>query len=86
MVDVPGHERLRYRYADLLPITRAIVFVVDATTLTQQIRPVAEYLYKVLIHPQTQRARLPVLVALNKSEASKAATADKAQNQLEEEM
>jgi signal recognition particle receptor subunit beta len=42
LVDVPGHERLRFRYADFMPIARGIIFVVDSTTVGRSARTTAE--------------------------------------------
>lgn len=42
LIDVPGHERLRFRYTDFLPITRGVIFVVDSTTIGRSARATAE--------------------------------------------
>lgn len=86
LVDVPGHQRLRYRYTDYLPVTRAIIFVVDSTTLARQVRFVAEYLYDVLAQKQVQANQIPVLVACNKCDLITALPKDKIQQRLEDEM
>lgn len=41
VIDLPGHQRLRYRLREFLPVARAIVFVVDSMDL--EIRANAEY-------------------------------------------
>ncbi|ORY95370.1 signal recognition particle receptor beta subunit-domain-containing protein [Syncephalastrum racemosum] len=86
LVDVPGHQRLRYRYTDYLPVTRAIIFVVDSTTLARQVRFVAEYLYDVLAQKQVQSNHIPVLVACNKCDLITALPKEKIQQRLEEEI
>jgi len=42
MVDIPGHERLRFKFSEFMPITRAVVFVVDSATVARQTRLLAE--------------------------------------------
>ncbi|CEG66945.1 hypothetical protein RMATCC62417_03436 [Rhizopus microsporus] len=86
LVDLPGHERVRYRYNDFLPVTRTIVFVVDSTTLNRQIRSVAEYLYDVLAKAQVQKNRIPILIACNKSDMITALPTDKVKLMLENEI
>ncbi|CAO3628711.1 unnamed protein product [Cunninghamella blakesleeana] len=66
LVDMPGHERVRYRYLDFLPVSYKIIFVVDSTTLHNQVRQVAEYLYHILANPIVQQNKTPVLIACNK--------------------
>ncbi|KAG0191885.1 hypothetical protein DFQ28_010671 [Apophysomyces sp. BC1034] len=86
LVDMPGHERVRYRFADYLPVTRAIVFVVDSSTVNRSIRSVAEYLYNILSNPQTQKQRIPVLIACNKADKVMALPKQRIQQLLEAEM
>lgn len=83
---MPGHDRVRYRYADFLPVTRSIVFVIDSTSVSRQIRPVAEYLYDVLAKPIVQKQRIPVLIACNKSDMITALPTEKVKLLLETEM
>lgn len=83
---MPGHERLRLRYTDYLPVTRGIVFVVDSVTITRQVRAVSEYLYQVLAQKQVQSQHIPVLVACNKTDIVTALNKEKIQERLETEM
>ncbi|KAI8377774.1 uncharacterized protein BYT42DRAFT_571637 [Radiomyces spectabilis] len=85
LVDMPGHERVRYQYADFLPVTRAVVYVVDSTSVSRNIRAVGEYLYDILAKPVTQRDRIPVLVACNKSDMITALPVEKIKSILETE-
>ncbi|KAI9258003.1 signal recognition particle receptor beta subunit-domain-containing protein [Phascolomyces articulosus] len=86
LVDMPGHERVRFRYVDYLPVTRSIVFVVDSTTVARQIRVVGEYLYNVLAQQQVQKDRIPILIACNKTDLITALPQDKIQQRLEIEI
>ncbi|KAL5529686.1 hypothetical protein ACEPAG_5671 [Sanghuangporus baumii] len=48
IVDVPGHPRLRDTFKTYISDAKAIVFVVDASTITRNGRDVAEHLHYVL--------------------------------------
>lgn len=43
VVDVPGHPRIRDQFRDHLGVAKAIVFVVDASTISRNGHAVAEY-------------------------------------------
>ncbi|TPX35867.1 hypothetical protein SmJEL517_g01694 [Synchytrium microbalum] len=87
IVDVPGHEKLRYRFAEFLPIARAIIFVVDSSTITQQVRRSAEYLYDILANRHaTVPKPIPILVVCNKSDHLLAASEGKIRTLLETEI
>ncbi len=45
IVDVPGHQRLRDAFKDYIPDAKAIVFVVDASSITRNGKIVAECVY-----------------------------------------
>ncbi|KAI8982243.1 signal recognition particle receptor, beta subunit [Mycotypha africana] len=83
---MPGHDRVRYRYLDFLPVTRCIIYVIDSTTVNRQIRPVAEYLYDILAKPKVQKQRIPILIACNKSDMITALPVEKIKTLLEAEM
>eukprot|EP01136_Pigoraptor_vietnamica_P012609 Opistho-1_new@4055 len=69
VIDLPGHERLRLKNIERHSRTaRAIVFVVDSVHFPAQKRQVAELIHDVLADRAVHRARIPVLVACNKSE------------------
>jgi signal recognition particle receptor subunit beta len=42
LVDVPGHPRIRGQFAEHLPAAKALVFVVDASTVSRTGPAVAE--------------------------------------------
>lgn len=77
---------MRIRYTDFLPVTRAIVFVVDSTTVARQVRAVAEYLYNVLAQKRVQSERIPILIACNKADMITALPKEKIKLRLEAEM
>ncbi|KAI9206724.1 signal recognition particle receptor beta subunit-domain-containing protein [Polychytrium aggregatum] len=86
LVDVPGHEKLRFKYSEFLPITKAVLFVIDSTTVHQQIRPIAEYLYDILTHSATVKRTIPVLILCNKHDMLMALEAKAIQTTLETEI
>ncbi|RUP47900.1 LOW QUALITY PROTEIN: signal recognition particle receptor beta subunit-domain-containing protein [Jimgerdemannia flammicorona] len=63
LVDLPGHERLRFKFTDYTPIARGVVFVVDSATATRTARPIAEYLYDLLSNKHVAKNQVPVLIA-----------------------
>jgi len=75
IVDVPGHQRLRDAFKDYIPDAKAIVFVVDASSITRNGKLVAEYMHNVLHAisslPPTH-ALPPVLVLAHKADLVKA--------------
>lgn len=48
VVDVPGHPRIRDQFRDHLGVAKAIVFVVDASTISRNGHAVAEHLHQIL--------------------------------------
>ncbi|CAG8834188.1 2340_t:CDS:1, partial [Racocetra persica] len=42
VVDVPGHEKLRFKFSDFIPITRGIIFLIDSSTCAKNSRQIAE--------------------------------------------
>lgn len=43
IMDIPGHPRLRDQFKEALSSTKAVVFVVDANTVSRNAAVVAEY-------------------------------------------
>ncbi|KAJ3013065.1 hypothetical protein HKX48_005934 [Thoreauomyces humboldtii] len=86
LIDLPGHEKLRFKYTEHIATTGAIVFVVDSTTIARELRPAAEYLYDLLSNRYAQRNEIPVLIFCNKAELLMALGVDKIKALLEGEM
>jgi len=72
VVDIPGHNRLRQRVSEFLPIATAIVFVLDSTSISSSVHHVAEHLYDILTNRQVHNKKIPVLIACNKSDLTMA--------------
>ena len=67
--DLPGHDRLRYTALNKRKEeAKAILYVIDASTLKQNIRDSAEFLFEILRDPVLHSASTPVLVVCNKQD------------------
>lgn len=87
VVDVPGHERVRFLARDFLPNVGAVVFVVDATERSKaEIGACAAYLYDVLSGPEVRSVNPDVLVVCNKGDIVTAAAPAYVRGKLEEEI
>ncbi|CAK9819992.1 Signal recognition particle receptor subunit beta [Anthophora quadrimaculata] len=71
IVDIPGHERLRYKFFDKFKLsTKGLVYVIDSATFQKDIRDVAEYLYNLLSDSAIQKKS--VLILCNKQDQTMA--------------
>lgn len=66
LVDSPGHDSQWPATMELLSNTRAIVFMVDATN--PNMKAVGQKMFGILSSPVVKSHRVPILVAINKSE------------------
>ncbi|XP_015122486.1 signal recognition particle receptor subunit beta [Diachasma alloeum] len=86
IVDIPGHERLRYRIFDKYKSSaRGLIFVIDSVTFQKDIRDVAEFLYTLLCDSSLQKS-LPILVLCNKQDQALAKGCKVIRNLLEKEL
>jgi len=86
LVDTPGHERLRHKLRQFLPISRGVVFVIDSVDFEIQARQVAEFLYELLINRHVYKKKIPLLIACNKKDIVTATGSKRIQTVLEEEI
>lgn len=69
IVDVPGHERLRYKFFEQFKSSaRAIIFVIDSLTYQKDMKNVAEFMYNILTDVTLAQNSLPFLIACNKDD------------------
>lgn len=68
VIDLPGHEKQRFRFADYAPIAGGVVVVIDAAAFDKEHAAVADYLYDVLSAPAVNEHRNPVLIVCNKTD------------------
>ncbi|KAJ1977406.1 hypothetical protein H4R34_003589 [Dimargaris verticillata] len=86
VVDIPGHPRLRPLYQAVLEDAQGLIFMVDSTHFTRQVRDVADCLYGVLALPKIAEQRTPVAIVCNKRDLLTALPANNVQRQLESEI
>ncbi|KAG6800343.1 signal recognition particle receptor subunit beta [Apis mellifera caucasica] len=85
IVDIPGHERLRYKFFDQFKLSaKGLVYVIDSVTFQKDIRDVAEYLYNLLSDSIIQKK--PVLILCNKQDQTMAKGSVVIKTLLEKEM
>ncbi|CAG8532322.1 22560_t:CDS:2 [Dentiscutata erythropus] len=84
VVDVPGHEKLRFKFSDFIPITRGIIFVIDSSTCAKNSRQIAEYLYDIFSHKKVKN--IPMLIACNMSDMITALPPERIRTILENEI
>ena len=69
IIDVPGHERIRYKCLDQQKDSAiGIIYLLDASTISKQIRDATEFLFQILSDPTINSNRTPVLVICNKQD------------------
>merc|ERR1711865_1138164 len=68
LIDYPGDPKLSSRMADFLPLTKAILFVLDANNKQSVESHAAEQMFKLLTNPMVADHQLPILVACNKND------------------
>lgn len=86
IVDIPGDERLHYKFFEKYKLTaKGIVYVIDSVTVQKNIRDVAEYLYNLLSGINEHR-NIPVLVLCNKQDQTMAKGCSVIKSLLEKEM
>lgn len=86
LIDLAGHQKLRFRFLDFINSCRGLMFCLDATSAVKDTRPLAEYLYTILTNPIVQKRELPVLVLCNKNDLLLAADKARIKAAIEIEM
>eukprot|EP00123_Amoebidium_parasiticum_P000944 comp11894_c0_seq1/m.6541 comp11894_c0_seq1/g.6541 ORF comp11894_c0_seq1/g.6541 comp11894_c0_seq1/m.6541 type:complete len:251 (-) comp11894_c0_seq1:236-988(-) len=87
VIDIPGHSRLHHDALNKwAPAARAVVFVVDSSTLRARILDVAGCLYDVLTQNVMHTRRVPVLVLCNKQDIMTSLEPQQIREALEAEM
>ncbi len=75
-MDFPGHLGQRLRVKEFVASARGVVFVTAAGSDDAALHLSAGYLYTLLTDPVLVRRRTPILVFVNKQDASAATDAD----------
>lgn len=69
VIDVPGNLRIRQRdFNANKHSAKAIIFVIDSTTIRQESKDVSDYLFDILSEKSFRQQRLPLLIFCNKQD------------------
>lgn len=69
VIDIPGNSRIREREFSANKLSaKAILFVVDSTTIQDESKEVADYLYDILREKSFRYQRVPILIFCNKQD------------------
>ncbi|KAK9890655.1 hypothetical protein WA026_012013 [Henosepilachna vigintioctopunctata] len=87
IIDIPGHERLRYKFFDEHKLSaRGIVFVIDSLTFVQDLKDAAEFLYNILSDDILTRNKTNILILCNKQDQTLAKGSTAIRSILEKEL
>jgi signal recognition particle receptor subunit beta len=68
-IDIPGNLRIRQRdFNTNKSSAKAIIFVIDSTTINEESKDVSDYLYDILREKTFRQQRLPLLIFCNKQD------------------
>ncbi|KAB7494460.1 Signal recognition particle receptor subunit beta [Armadillidium nasatum] len=85
--DIPGHDRIRYSLFDKIKSQlKALIFVIDASAIQEEIKDVAEFLYTILCDGSVQGCKPNILIVCNKQDIPFAKGASLIKSSLEKEM
>ncbi|CAF3542351.1 unnamed protein product [Rotaria socialis] len=69
VIDIPGNLRIRQRdFNTNKSSAKAIIFVIDSTTIKEESKDVSDYLYDILHEKSFRQQRLPILIFCNKQD------------------
>ncbi|KAJ3102348.1 hypothetical protein HDU97_000629 [Phlyctochytrium planicorne] len=86
VVDLPGHEKLRFRLADHLPKAKAVIFMIDSSTFQKSIRNVGDLLADVLGERSVAKDEINIAILCNKADALMSVNKDRIKSALEFEL
>jgi signal recognition particle receptor subunit beta len=69
LIDIPGHQKLRYLFQNHLKETNRIIFCIDSTTLNSKSNQVVEYIIQILTNSKL-RKKLKLLIICTKTNSS----------------
>lgn len=71
VIDIPGNLRIRQRdFNANKTAAKAIIFVIDSTTINDESKDVSDYLYDILREKTFRQQRLPLLIFCNKQDGN----------------
>jgi len=87
VMDLPGHDRLRTKCLEKHKSSAlGIVYVLDASTITKNIRDVTEFLFQILSDPTIHGNRTSVLIVCNKQDMTLAKGSSVIERELAKEI
>jgi len=86
VVDIPGSLRLRPKLFDFVPITKGIVFLIDAVEFDNEVRNVAEFLFALWTSKAINKKKIPFLIVCNKMDIFTAHAKSFVKTQLQKEI
>ncbi|KAF7487793.1 Signal recognition particle receptor subunit beta [Sarcoptes scabiei] len=76
LIDLPGNDRLRTQYWDQFKNqAKCLIFVIDSVAFLNNTHNVADLLYQYLCDQTVQMRKIPVIVACNKQDQTRAKSA-----------
>lgn len=86
-MDIPGHERLRYKYIDEhKAATKGVVFVVDSLAIQDELKDAAECLFNILCDDVLRKNKVKVLILCNKQDHTLAKESTAIKSMFEKEL
>jgi signal recognition particle receptor subunit beta len=88
IIDIPGNLRIRQRdFNTNKTSAKAMIFVLDSTTINEDSKDVSDYLYDILREKTFRQQRLPLLIFCNKQDLNNAnETIESIRHSLENEL
>lgn len=87
LIDLPGADRLRSRcWEQYRAKARHVVFVIDSTTIDNEMRDLSEYLYTLLADGVIYKNKIQFTIACNKQDLDGASKKDVVRTMLEREL
>ena len=92
LIDIPGHERIRIKELEkCISDTKALIFVIDAEKVRDDVRDSAEYFVNILSNPIlypkiSSSCKLNILIICNKQDVAMAKSANAIKKMLENEI
>ncbi|XP_050311142.1 signal recognition particle receptor subunit beta [Anthonomus grandis grandis] len=87
VIDLPGYHSIRQQFFEKYKNqSKAIVYVIDSVTVSQNIRDAANVLYNILIDPAVMKNRPDLLILCNKQDQTLAKGSGVIKSMLEKEL
>lgn len=85
-IDLPGHPRIRTEVMNKIKESTAIIFTIDSETILKNISDIANFLYDILSDSIIIQKKVPILIAITKTDIVGSRDIDFIQQELEKEI